>query len=100
MFEKEFLTAVLSSRFTLSYFIQASIIIFCQLLSKSFGPVDEESENDIGLLGGISEQIGRHVNIEDPACYTAKIKFAGEVIGELKRLAHCAITRNGDDITN
>lgn len=74
--------------------MQASIIIFCQLLLHSFDAITQESQNDLKLLSDISERVRNCVCVDDPPCYTKKITFASEVIGELKRLAYCAISKN------
>ena len=60
----------------------------CQSLSQSID-ANQQTQDDIILLGEISDLIRSCVNFSDPACYFAKIQFASEVIGELKRLAQC-----------
>ncbi|RAK95014.1 uncharacterized protein BO80DRAFT_369880 [Aspergillus ibericus CBS 121593] len=84
--------------FTLSYFLQASINLFCKILSR---PLDNGNQEDLHIIGMISQLIAKHHRDDDPECYTAKITFAGGVIGELKRLAQCAIdkaTREQDQV--
>ncbi|PYI05496.1 hypothetical protein BO78DRAFT_430633 [Aspergillus sclerotiicarbonarius CBS 121057] len=76
--------------FTLSYFLQASINLFCKILSR---PLDTGNQEDLHIIGMISQLIANHHRDYDPECYTEKIKFAGGVIGELKRLAQCAIDK-------
>ncbi|PYI21802.1 hypothetical protein BO99DRAFT_327456 [Aspergillus violaceofuscus CBS 115571] len=80
--------------FTLSYFVQASVVIFCHILSYFANALAPNSQNDnLRLLEDISALLLRCVRTSDPVCYTTKIKFAGELIGELPRLVHCAIAQ-------
>jgi hypothetical protein len=76
------------SRFSLSYFIQASINLFCKILSSPFDP---ENNEDLDVISMISQLIESHSRHMDPDCYTAKVQFAAGVTFELKRLAQCAI---------
>ncbi|XHG02982.1 hypothetical protein AWENTII_006303 [Aspergillus wentii] len=77
-------------RFSLSYFLQASINLFSNILSR---PLDSGNQDDIRLIGMIAELISNHHTVDGPLCYHAKIKFAASAISELKRLAQCAVDK-------
>ncbi|RAK84507.1 C6 zinc finger domain protein [Aspergillus costaricaensis CBS 115574] len=76
--------------FCLTYFIQTAINLFCNVLSH---PLHPETNEDMNLMGLISDLIAAKKRARDPVCYVGKITFAQEFILELKRLARCAVDR-------
>ncbi|BCS03027.1 uncharacterized protein AKAW2_61291A [Aspergillus luchuensis] len=76
--------------FCLTYFIQTAINLFCNVLSH---PLHPETNEDMNLMGLISDLIAAKKRARDPVCYVGKITFAQEIILELKRLARCAVDR-------
>jgi len=40
----------------------------------------------------------KYAGVDDPVSYTTEVEFAGQVIGEPKRLARCAIALKLDDV--
>lgn len=83
---------LITPRFSLSYFIQASINLFCKIL---YSPFDTENNEDVQIIAKISQLIESNLRPMDPECYTAKVRFAAGVTYELKRLAQCAINNAG-----
>lgn len=79
-----------NTSFCLTYFIQTAINLFCNVLSH---PLHPETNEDMNLMGLISDLIAAKKRARDPVCYVGKITFAQEIILELKRLARCAVDR-------
>ncbi|KAL3429568.1 hypothetical protein BDV09DRAFT_190020 [Aspergillus tetrazonus] len=68
--------------FSISYFVQAIIVLFCNILSN---PLDESSQGDLQLIG-------------DSMSYAARLNSARKIISELKCLAQCAIKRSNQQL--
>ncbi|PYI14777.1 putative C6 transcription factor [Aspergillus violaceofuscus CBS 115571] len=76
--------------FSLSYFIQAVIVLFCHVLSQ---PLEGDNQEVLRLMGRIAELIQRSAYQQHPRCYTMRIETARGIILELRRLAECAIVK-------
>lgn len=70
------------------HFIQASINLFCKVLSS---PFDTENHEDLQIIARISQLIQSHCRPMDPESYTVKVRFAAGVTLELKLFVRCAI---------
>ncbi|RAK80278.1 uncharacterized protein BO72DRAFT_445610 [Aspergillus fijiensis CBS 313.89] len=82
--------------FSLSYFIQAAIVLFCHVLSQ---PLHADSQAVLGLMGRIAELIHRSAYQQHPRCYIMRIETARGNILELRRLAECAIVKARGEVS-
>ncbi|KAL4816811.1 putative C6 transcription factor [Aspergillus spinulosporus] len=76
--------------FSISYFVQAIIVLFCNVLSN---PLDESSYSDLQLIGSIPSFLEQQPLEGSPMSYVTRINSARKIISELERLAQCAIYR-------
>jgi hypothetical protein len=77
-------------RFSISYFVQAIIVLFCDILSNL---LDESSQSDLQLIGSIPSFLEQQQLEGSTMSYAARVNSARKIISELERLAQCAIIR-------
>ena len=82
-------------RFSISYFVQAIIVLFCNILSN---PLDESSQGDLQLIGSIPSFLEQQPLEETPMSYAARLNSTRKIISELERLAQCAIKRSNQQL--
>ncbi|KAL4954409.1 putative C6 transcription factor [Aspergillus filifer] len=76
--------------FSISSFIQAIIVLFCNILSN---PNDDYSKDDLELISSVPTLLEQHKAQDGPPCYSSRINAAAKIIVELERLAKCAIEK-------
>ncbi|RDW63234.1 Zn(II)2Cys6 transcription factor [Aspergillus mulundensis] len=81
--------------FSISYFIQAIIVLFCNVLCN---PLDDDCQGDLDLIGAIPSFLDRQHLGETPRSYATRLASARKIILELKRLAQCAINKANEHI--
>ncbi|GAQ45572.1 C6 zinc finger domain protein [Aspergillus tubingensis] len=89
--------------FSLPFFLQASTVLFCNILASPnsmpgvTSSLENDNEADLRLLRCTAEHVIAQASSEDPACYSAKIALAGELVSELHRLGLRAVERRVKD---
>ncbi|KAL4965430.1 fungal specific transcription factor domain-containing protein [Aspergillus stella-maris] len=76
--------------FSISYFIQVIIVLFCNILSN---PDTDYSKHDLELISSVPTLLEQHKVQDGPPCYSSRIIAAANIILELERLAKCAIEK-------
>jgi hypothetical protein len=78
------------NRFCLPELTTSNIHMFSNILTN---PLDRASWTDLELMKATSRHVENHLWQEAPASFTAQVKLVKRFMGDLQRLAVCAIVK-------